>query len=60
MSSDPNRRRLGNRGETLALKYLMKKGYALLDRNYGTRHGEVDLILRDGKILVFAEVKRDA
>ncbi len=57
MSPDPNSRGVGERGETLALKYLVKKRYTLLERNYQTRHGEVDLTLRDGTTLVFAEVK---
>jgi putative endonuclease len=47
----------GNRGEDLALKYLAKKGYALVERNYRTRHGEIDLIVRSERALVFVEVK---
>lgn len=57
MSPDPNLRGIGERSETLALKYLMKKGYTILERNYQTLHGEVDLTLKDGETLVFAEVK---
>lgn len=57
MSPDPNLRGVGERGETLALKYLVKKGYTILERNYQTRYGEVDLILKDGTTLVFREVK---
>ncbi len=47
MSPDPNLPGVGERGETLALKYLAKKGYTILERKYHTRHGEVDLILKD-------------
>jgi putative endonuclease len=47
----------GNRGEELALRYLAKKGYETLDRNYRTRHGEIDLIVRGECDLVFVEVK---
>ncbi len=52
-----NRRQIGDRGEVLALAYLAKKGYTLVERNYRTRHGEIDLVVRDDKTLVFVEVK---
>ena len=52
-----NRRRVGETGEALALGYLAKKGYAPIERNYRTRHGEIDLIVRDKGALVFVEVK---
>lgn len=55
--SDLNRRRIGDRGEALALGYLTRKGYAPVERNYRTRHGEIDLIVRHEKTLVFVEVK---
>lgn len=58
---DLNRRRSsrqkGDRGEALALSYLAKKGYEALERNYRTRHGEIDLVVRDEAALVFVEVK---
>jgi putative endonuclease len=41
----------------LALRYLVGLGYEPVERNYRTRYGEIDLILRDGGTLVFAEVK---
>jgi putative endonuclease len=44
-------------GEELALRYLMQRGYVLIERNYRTRYGELDLILRQGNTLVFVEVK---
>jgi putative endonuclease len=47
----------GARGEELALAYLRRLGYALVERNYRTRRGEIDLILKDGTTLVFVEVK---
>ena len=55
-----NRREYGARGETLALAYLQKRGYALVAKNYRALRCEVDLILRDGETLVFAEVKARA
>jgi putative endonuclease len=39
------------------LKYLAKKGYALVERNYRTRRGEIDLVVRSERALVFVEVK---
>jgi hypothetical protein len=53
----PNRRRVGDQGEALALRYLSEKGYALVERNYRTRYGEIDLVVRDGKTLAFTEVE---
>lgn len=50
-------RKVGDRGEDLALRYLEGRGYKLLERNYRTRSGEIDLILRRGSVLVFVEVK---
>ncbi|MGB3632911.1 MAG: YraN family protein, partial [Rubrobacteraceae bacterium] len=52
-----NTRRTGDRGETLAVQHLSDAGYELVERNYRTRYGEIDLILRDGETLVFVEVK---
>jgi putative endonuclease len=48
---------LGAWGEDLALRYLIKHGYRLVERNYRTRRGEIDLILRKEGTLVFVEVK---
>jgi putative endonuclease len=44
-------------GEELALRYLTQQGYELVERNYRTRYGELDLILRHEDTLVFVEVK---
>lgn len=52
-----NTRRTGDRGERIALRYLAGKGYEVVERNYRTRYGEIDLILRDEETLVFVEVK---
>ena len=48
---------LGNRGERTAARYLRERGFRILVRGYRTRHGEIDLIARDGDTLVFVEVK---
>jgi putative endonuclease len=50
-------RRVGDIGEEAALRYMRRLGYELLARNYRTRQGEIDLILRRGDELVFVEVK---
>ncbi len=49
--------RLGRRGETLACKLLKEKKYDILCRNYKVKSGEIDIVARDGEILVFVEVK---
>ncbi len=50
-------RQVGRQGESLAADYLTRLGYLLLERNFHTRFGEIDLICRDGQDLVFVEVK---
>jgi putative endonuclease len=51
------RRELGDQGEDLAATALKKQGYKILERNYVTPLGEIDLIARHKGILVFIEVK---
>ncbi|MFC1889926.1 YraN family protein [Thermodesulfobacteriota bacterium] len=54
----PGRRRaVGLEGERIASAFLEKRGYEILERNYRCRRGEVDLIARDGRVVVFVEVK---
>ena len=47
----------GKAAEDLAADYLIKQGLKLITRNYRCRFGEIDLILLDGKTIVFAEVR---
>jgi putative endonuclease len=47
----------GAEAEQIALEYLVDKGFVLLTRNFGTRRGEIDLIMNDGDHLVFVEVR---
>ena len=56
-SSTDLRRHLGQTGERLALEHLARLGYAPVARNHRTRFGEIDLIVFDGRTLVFVEVK---
>lgn len=58
LSPDAARRRaLGAYGETMAARHLTEQGMVLLDRNWRCRDGEIDLVLRDGPVLVICEVK---
>jgi len=59
MSSD-RRQTLGELGETLACEELRRRGYAILERRYRTRYGEIDIVARHGDVLVFVEVKARA
>ena len=56
MATD-GRRRLGETGENLACEELRTRGYAILERRYRTRYGEIDIIARDQTTVVFVEVK---
>lgn len=49
--------KLGVKGEMTAADYLRKKRYRLVDTNYRTRFGEIDLIVENKKYIVFVEVK---
>lgn len=48
---------VGRRGEEIAAERLSTRGYRVIDRNYRTREGEVDLVAWDGPVLTFIEVK---
>jgi len=54
------RQQLGFLGENLAVSELTRRGYAILDRRYRTRHGEIDIVADDGGTIVFVEVKARA
>lgn len=47
----------GRKGEEWVEAYLKEKGYRPITRNFRRTHGEIDLIMEDGKTLVFVEVK---
>ena len=50
-------KRFGAWGEDAAASYLTENGFRLLERNYRTKYGELDLIAEEGETLVFLEVK---
>ncbi len=52
-----NKREKGSRYEDLAASFCTEKGMTVLERNYRRKTGEIDLVLKDGETLVFAEVK---
>jgi len=51
------RQALGRYGETLAARHLVEQGMVVLDHNWRCPAGEIDLVLRDGQVLVICEVK---
>lgn len=51
------KKELGKKGEELALQFLKKKGYRILEKNYICRLGEIDLIAQEKDTLAFVEVK---
>ena len=48
---------LGVWGEEKAARFLTEQGYTILERNFHSRYGEIDLIAEDQDFLVFVEVK---
>lgn len=48
----------GKEGENLAVDYLLKKGYKILEKNFCGPAGEIDIIAKDGDFIVIVEVKR--
>lgn len=52
-----DRRALGSWGEEQAARYLRRRGYKILEKNFSCRFGEIDIIASRGGYVVFAEVK---
>lgn len=50
-------RRIGNKAEDQAADYLKRQGYKIIERNYNLPCGEIDIIAKKNKTLVFVEVK---
>jgi len=48
---------LGSFGEEKAVRHLRKNGYTIIDLNFSSRFGEIDIIAAKGRILAFVEVK---
>lgn len=52
-----NNLQLGKIGEGVAVKYLQKQGFQIIERNFKKRYGEIDIVAKDRDTLVFVEVK---
>lgn len=48
---------IGKRGELLAVDFLKRNGYKILENNFRCRYGEIDIIAMEGKGIAFVEVK---
>lgn len=48
---------IGKQGEEICCKYLKDNGYCIIERNFHSREGEIDIIAKDKKEWVFIEVK---
>ena len=48
---------IGDMGEHIALAHCISNGYEFVDRNYRSRYGEIDIIIKNSEYIVFAEVK---
>jgi len=57
ISMQNKQQKFGKRGENLAVWYLEKNGYKILEQNYRNRMGEIDIIAQEKKTIVFVEVK---
>jgi len=55
-----DREAMGQRGENVAARYLRNLGYKIIVRNFRCDLGEIDIVAKDGKTLVFVEVKTRA
>ena len=51
------KRKIGDIGEEVAVKYLERKGFRVIERNYLRKWGEIDIIAEKGQLLSFIEVK---
>ncbi|HEY8751896.1 MAG TPA: YraN family protein [Tepidisphaeraceae bacterium] len=58
--STADRDAMGQRGENVAARYLRNLGYKIIVRNFRCELGEIDIVAKDGKTLVFVEVKTRA
>jgi putative endonuclease len=55
--SEDLRHQLGRAGEDAAVAHLVRRGFDIVERNYRTRWGELDIVAFDGQVLAFCEVK---
>lgn len=55
--ADSSIKQVGDRGEDIAVDFLINKKFEVIERNFRYGHGEIDIIAKDGECLVFLEVK---
>ena len=54
----PNKKQqFGKKGESLAARHLKRSGYRIIEKNFRTKQGEIDIIAKDKDTIVFVEVK---
>lgn len=56
-NEEKHNKRLGREGETQARRYLKRKGWKIVEKNYKTPFGEIDIIAKKGDVYAFVEVK---
>ena len=56
-AQDITTKNIGDAAEQAALAYLMNQGLRRLDTNYHSRYGEIDIVMAEGKVIVFIEVR---
>ncbi len=54
---EENKKQIGGRGEAYAQRYLERRGYKILEKNYRCKFGEIDLIISKDNRIIFTEVK---
>lgn len=52
-----NTKKIGDEGENRVVNYLKNKGYRILERNWRTKEGEIDIIAQELETIIFVEVK---
>ena len=57
MSGGQEAKRRGNLGEAAVIAYLRERGWNMVEVNFRSKYGEIDLIAEDGRYLAFVEVK---
>lgn len=50
-------RTIGIKGERIAAAFLLGKGYQIIEKNFYSRYGEIDIVAQDSGVIVFVEVK---
>jgi len=56
-SEEPKNIRVGRMGENLGCKFLVGRGYSIIEKNYTRKWGEIDIIAKKGEVISFIEVK---